>query len=221
MSLRISNSGLQLHSTGSLSYTQQNANRDVVYVYTHYWHYSRYLCLKKTQKTSVSRQWLDSALRDIVKNYIVEVVYISYGNLYCLCASGVYYIWILDTTYKNAPIIQNINWLSVLWNLSNISVYKASKVNLTSRNRDLIYAYLVLSLLSRDWRRPNFRDSQHITLYCWAFIFLKIWHKRIDIHALRKSAITFAQGCTHWFISSEYIYIYMCVCVCVHMSLCV
>ena len=38
--------------------------------------------------------------------------------------------------------------------------------------------------------------SPHITLYCHVFIFLKILHKLIDIHARRKSAITFAQGCT-------------------------
>ena len=38
--------------------------------------------------------------------------------------------------------------------------------------------------------------SQHITLYyCFFFISLVLWNKRIDIHALRKNAINFAQGC--------------------------
>ena len=59
-----------------------------------------------------------------------------------------------------------------------------------------MYAYLLLSLLSRDWYRPNFRDnkSTYNALLLGFCLFLKIWHKLIDSHALRKSAITFAQG---------------------------
>ena len=71
-------------------------------------------------------------------------------------------------------------------------------MNLTSRNQDPMHAYLVLSLLSRDWQRPIVRDGKsHIKFYFWDYIFLKIWHKLINIHVIRKSAITFApQGCT-------------------------
>ena len=70
-------------------------------------------------------------------------------------------------------------------------------MNLTSRNRDPMYVCLVLStcILSRDWRRPNFPTiSQHITLYYRGFIYLKIWHKLIDIHALRKVPILLRRG---------------------------
>ena len=41
--------------------------------------------------------------------------------------------------------------------------------------------------------------GQHITLYCWVFKFLKVWYKLNDIHAIRKSDITFAQWCIQHF----------------------
>ena len=79
--------------------------------------------------------------------------------------------------------------LSILSNARRVEKYE---VNLTSRNWDPVCVYLVLSILSRDWHRPNFCDNESTYKFIIGFLF-EIWHKLIDIHALRKSAITFAQ----------------------------